>query len=84
MMTDDFRPFVGDDIRLTGMLALWLTLNGGQGDRAEFLRGGMVSVNWDVEELVKAKEEIVEGKLLWTSWLSNVMPFYGKKGLQSI
>ncbi|KAM3077526.1 hypothetical protein ACMFMG_006864 [Clarireedia jacksonii] len=34
------------------------------------LTDGVVSVNWDVEEMEKYKVEIVEKKLLQTSWLS--------------
>jgi hypothetical protein len=39
-----------------------------------------VGVNWDVEEMERYKEEIVERKLLRTSWLP-VLPFEGGKGL---
>ena len=40
----------------------------------------MISVNWDVEELEKHKAEIVEKKLLQTSWLP-ILPAVGGKGL---
>lgn len=71
-------PFARDHIDLTGLQALWLS-----NDRADFLKGGMVSVNWDVEELEKAKDEIVEKKVLQTSWLP-ILPFSGGKGLESL
>ena len=40
----------------------------------------MISVNWDVEELEQHKAEIVEKKLLQTSWLP-ILPAVGGKGL---
>jgi hypothetical protein len=33
-------------------------------DRADYLRGGYVSVNWDIKEMEENKQEIVEKKLL--------------------
>jgi hypothetical protein len=57
------------------MLALYLAQ-----ERADYLKGGMVGVNWDVEELEQHKEEIVNRKALWTSWLP-ILPFNGGKGL---
>lgn len=32
--------------------------------KADYLRGGYVSVNWDVEEMEKHQDEIKDGKLL--------------------
>ncbi|PQE04027.1 oxidoreductase short chain dehydrogenase reductase family protein [Rutstroemia sp. NJR-2017a BVV2] len=75
MATDFFRPFAKDHVDLTGMLALYLAQ-----EKADYLRGGMVSVNWDVEEMEKHKDEIVEKKLLHTSWLP-ILPIEGGKGL---
>jgi len=42
----------------------------------------MVGVNWDVLEMEKHKEEILEKKLLWTSWLP-ILPVAGGKGLSA-
>lgn len=78
MMTDYFKPYAHDHVDLTGMLALYLAQK-----RADYLKGGMVSVNWDVEEMEKYKEEIVEKKLLQTSWLP-VLPFNGGRGLEGL
>ncbi|PVH78707.1 NAD(P)-binding protein [Cadophora sp. DSE1049] len=59
MTNEFFRPFAKDDVRLVGMMALFLV-----NERADFLRGGFVSVNWDVREMEKNREEIVEKRLL--------------------
>ncbi|KAF2638815.1 NAD(P)-binding protein [Massarina eburnea CBS 473.64] len=58
-VVDHFTPFAKDKPRLTAAFTLWLL-----GEQAEFLRGGFVSVNWDVEEMKKHKQEIVENNLL--------------------
>jgi hypothetical protein len=75
MTKEAFKPLAFDDVELTGMLALYLMQ-----PRAEFLRGCYVSVNWDMEELKAAKEEILGKKLLKLSWLP-VLPIGGGKGL---
>jgi len=75
MPTPFWIPFALDHVDLTGMLALYLVQ-----PRADFLKGSMVGVNWDVEELEQHKDEIVAGKLLQTSWLP-ILPFNGGKGL---
>lgn len=41
-----------------GGFGVWLAT-----EKAEFLNGKYVSVNWDVEELMRRKEEILGGKL---------------------
>ncbi|KAL4863885.1 hypothetical protein BDV12DRAFT_206121 [Aspergillus spectabilis] len=51
--------FEPTDARLAGDFVAWLA-----GDEAGFLGGRFVWVNWDVEELVNKKEEIVERDLL--------------------
>jgi hypothetical protein len=75
MPTEFWRPFALDHVDLVGMLALYLVQ-----PRADFLKGSMVGVNWDVEELEQHKEEIVSKKPLQTSWLP-ILPFNGGKGL---
>ncbi|KAB8292075.1 hypothetical protein EYC80_007821 [Monilinia laxa] len=78
MVKAHFRPYAHDHVDLTGMLALYLVQ-----ERADYLRGGMVAVNWDVEELEEYKKEIEEGKLLKTSWRP-ILPFNGGKGLSGV
>lgn len=73
--SDAFLPYALDHVELTGMLALYLAQ-----PRADYLRGGMISVTWDVEEMEAYREEIVEKKLLKLSWLP-VLPLGGGKGL---
>ena len=70
-----FRPFALDHVDLTGMLSLYLAQ-----DRANYLKGSLVSVNWDVEELEEHKEEILAKGLLKISWLP-VLPVGGGKGI---
>jgi len=66
-------PWARDHVDLVGMLALYLLQ-----PRADFLKGSMVGVNWDVEELEKHKEEFVEKKLGKTSWLVGLPSEDGK------
>lgn len=75
MTTPFWIPFAKDHVDLVGMLALYLVQ-----PRADFLKGGMVGVNWDVDELEEHKDEIVKDNLLQTSWLP-ILPFNGGKGL---
>ncbi|KAI6717209.1 hypothetical protein JHW43_000384 [Diplocarpon mali] len=75
MTAEQYIPYAKDHIDLTGMLALYLAQ-----PRADFLKGSMISVNWDVDELEQHKVEIVEKKALQTSWMS-ILPFSGGKGL---
>ncbi|PVH80210.1 NAD(P)-binding protein [Cadophora sp. DSE1049] len=75
MQQEAFFPFAKDHADLTGMLALYLVQ-----PRADFLKGSMVSVNWDVEELEEHKGEIVQKKALMTSWMP-ILPLCGGKGL---
>ena len=58
MVVDDFTPFARDTQALTGGLSLWLATA-----KADFLEGGFVSANWDVNELEAHASEITEGKL---------------------
>lgn len=78
MQQEAFFPYAKDDIDLTGMLALSLIQ-----PRADYLKGGLVSVNWDVEELEELeehKEKTAEKKALTTSWMP-ILPISGGKGL---
>ncbi|MDI1485926.1 MAG: hypothetical protein OHK93_004115 [Ramalina farinacea] len=65
MVIDAFTPFAKDTQALTGGLTLWLDTAA-----ADFLKGGFVSANWDVEELVKHKDEIEAGKLTQLAFLN--------------
>lgn len=78
MVSDKFKPYALDHADLTGMLALYLVQ-----ERADYLRGGMVAVNWDVEEMEGYSKEITEKKALRTSWLS-ILPLNGGKGLAGL
>lgn len=70
-----FLPYALDHVDLTGMLSLYLAQ-----PRADFLRGSMVGVNWDVEELEEHKSEILAKGLFKTSWLP-ILPVGGGHGL---
>ena len=64
MTSDMFKPFAKDHVELPGMMALYLSQ-----ERADFLKGGFVGINWDIKELEANKEEIVEKKLLKMHWM---------------
>ncbi|KAF2490853.1 NAD(P)-binding protein [Lophium mytilinum] len=49
-----------DDATLPGGFCAWLAAT----PEADFLRGRFISVNWDVEELLRRKSEIVEKNML--------------------
>ncbi|KAM0799895.1 hypothetical protein BDR22DRAFT_806664 [Usnea florida] len=65
MVVDAFTPFAKDKQSLTGGVSLWLDT-----PKADFLRGGFLSVNWDVEELEAHASEIKEGKLAELGFLN--------------
>ncbi|KAF2729324.1 NAD(P)-binding protein [Polyplosphaeria fusca] len=65
IIIDHFTPFAKDKAALTGSLTLYL-----QKPESDYLRGGFVSANWDVEEMERHKDEIVEGKLLRLQFLA--------------
>ena len=58
-VADHFVPFAKDKSALTAGVTLYL-----QKHDADHLRGGFLSVNWDVEEMEKHKDEIQEKELL--------------------
>ncbi|EMD67194.1 hypothetical protein COCSADRAFT_178910 [Bipolaris sorokiniana ND90Pr] len=62
MTIDSFKRFALDTPELVGGVGVWLA--GWQGVDRKFLEGRFVSANWDVEELVKRKEEIEKEGLL--------------------
>ncbi|KAH8817066.1 hypothetical protein F5884DRAFT_853496 [Xylogone sp. PMI_703] len=56
MQLDVFRRMNLDSPALTGGLCVWVAANP---SRAQFLSGRAINVNWDVEELLQRKDEIV-------------------------
>jgi hypothetical protein len=77
MTAPQFRPYCYDHVDLMGMLALHISQ-----PRADYLKGTLVSVNWDVEEIEAQENKIVEKKLLKPSGLP-VLPVFGGEGLMS-
>jgi hypothetical protein len=73
-MDSRFVPFAKDSEEQMGAYALYLASN-----RAEYLRGSLMSVNWDVDEMEAHKQEISEG-LLKVHWVP-VLPTGGGSGL---
>ncbi|KAK9413327.1 putative NAD(P)-binding protein [Seiridium unicorne] len=65
MIVEPFIPFTKDTAALTGGLTLYLAT-----PKAEFLKGGYIHANWDVEELEQHKDEIVEKKLVRLAFLN--------------
>lgn len=64
-VVEPMLPFSKDKPALTGGLAVYLS-----NDKADFLRGGYLHANWDVEEMERHKEEIVQKKLLKLGFLN--------------
>jgi NAD(P)-dependent dehydrogenase (short-subunit alcohol dehydrogenase family) len=62
MTIDSFKRFALDTPELVGGVGVWLAR--WEGADIEFLSGRYVSANWDVEDLVARKEDIVRGELL--------------------
>ncbi|KAJ4308666.1 hypothetical protein N0V94_009257 [Neodidymelliopsis sp. IMI 364377] len=62
MTLDMFKKFALDTPELVGGVGAWLA--GWEGPDRSFLNGRFVSANWDVENLVERKDEIVEKDLL--------------------
>ncbi|PSN74320.1 NAD(P)-binding protein [Corynespora cassiicola Philippines] len=62
MTLEPFKRFSLDTPALVGGCGVWLASWEGEG--RGFLSGRFVSVNWDVDELLKKKDEIVNGDLL--------------------
>lgn len=58
-------PFAKDKALLFGGVSLYL-----QKPEADFLRGGYISVNWDLEELEVHKGEVTEKKLIKLGFLN--------------
>ncbi len=70
----EFLPFAKDQAEQTGGLALYLAQ-----ERANYLRGSLTSINWDIEEMEAHKKEIEQDKVLQTKWVT-VLPCSGGSG----
>ncbi|EME46271.1 hypothetical protein DOTSEDRAFT_126178 [Dothistroma septosporum NZE10] len=60
---DEFRPYLTDSPLLCGAFCVWLTLDRNEQEKS-WLCGRLLSVKWDVDELVARKEEIISKDLL--------------------
>jgi len=65
MTVDAMKPYAKDSPNLTGGWTLFLSTQ-----RAEWMRGGIVSVNWDIKEMEDHKDQIVRDKLLCRGFLN--------------
>jgi len=65
MVVDAFTPFAKDTQALTGGVSLWLDT-----PKADCLKGGFTSVNWDVDEMYAHVSEISGGKLTELGFLN--------------
>ncbi|KAM0549512.1 hypothetical protein ACHAPJ_009328 [Fusarium lateritium] len=65
MTVDSLKPYAKDSPGLSGSWTLFLST-----PRAEWLRGGIVSVNWDIEEMEAHKDQIVRDNLLSRAFLN--------------
>jgi hypothetical protein len=59
MSSDFWKPYALDTPELAGAVSVWLST-----PEARFLNGRYTTTNWDVEELMRRREEIVEGNFL--------------------
>ncbi|EXK25055.1 hypothetical protein FOMG_18260 [Fusarium oxysporum f. sp. melonis 26406] len=65
MTVDSLKPYAKDSPGLSGSWTLFLST-----PRAEWMRGGIVSVNWDIEEMEAHKDQIVRDNLLGRAFLN--------------
>lgn len=68
-----FVMYARDEAEQTGALALFLASS-----RADYLKGSLTSVNWDLEEMEERKEDIENG-LLKIKWVP-ILPTSGGSG----
>jgi hypothetical protein len=59
MAPDFWKQYALDTPELAGAVAVWLST-----PAARFLNGRYTTTNWDVEELLRRQEEVVEKDLL--------------------
>ncbi|TVY44024.1 Short chain dehydrogenase, partial [Lachnellula subtilissima] len=65
MTLDSLKPYAKDSPGLSGSWTLFLST-----PRAEWMRGGIISVNWDLEEMEAHKDQIVRDNLLGRAFLN--------------
>lgn len=75
MLVGQFESYGHDHIDLTGMVSLYLSTS-----RADYLKGGLASVNWDVEEMEAKKDQIAKENSLKLKWVP-ILPASGGHGL---
>ena len=69
-----FEKFALDEAALTGALTLYLASS-----RADYLKGSLTSINWDLSEMEAKKDEIEQG-MLKIKWIP-VLPCSGGSGI---
>ncbi|KAF3015297.1 hypothetical protein E8E14_007937 [Neopestalotiopsis sp. 37M] len=65
MTLDALKPYAKDSAELSASWTLFLST-----PRADWMRGGLLSVNWDIEEMEAHKDEIVGDSLLSRAFLN--------------
>lgn len=68
-----FIPYAKDEAEMMGSVVLYLA-----SERGEYLRGSLMSVNWDIPEMEAHKAEIEQG-MLKTKWVP-ALPVNGGSG----
>lgn len=68
-----FDEYAKDEAEQTGCLALFLASS-----RADYLKGSLTSINWDLEEMEAHKEDIEQG-VLKMKWVP-ILPTSGGSG----
>lgn len=71
-----FESYGHDHVDLTGMMSLYLSTS-----RADYLTGGLASVNWDVEEMEANQDRIAKDNSLKLKWVP-ILPASGGHGLE--
>ncbi len=74
LLNPEFEQSAKDEAELTGSLILHLAQR-----KADYLKGSLTSVNWDVEEMEAHKIDIVHEKALTMSGVP-ILPCNGGKG----
>lgn len=59
MTLESFRKFALDTPELVGGVAVWLAT-----EKARFMNGRFMNINWNVDDLYERREEIQQGNLL--------------------
>lgn len=75
MLQEKYELYGRDHADLTGMVALYLST-----PRADYLKGSLTSINWDVQEMEAHQDQILKDNLLKIKWIP-VLPCSGGQGL---